>query len=31
VSPVNNKSKQKFTRFETGLMFDHVKNAFAFQ
>jgi hypothetical protein len=28
---VPNKSKRKFTRFETGLMFDHVKNAFAFQ
>jgi hypothetical protein len=25
VSPVNDKSKRKFTRFDTRLMFDHVK------
>jgi hypothetical protein len=25
LSPVNDKSKRKFTRFETRLMFDHAK------
>jgi hypothetical protein len=30
-SPVNDKSKRKFTRFETRLKFNYVKNAFAFQ